>query len=221
MPDAIHHTTLDNGLRVVVQRVEGVSGVAVSVNYRAGFRTEKPTRSGFSHLFEHMMFQGSKNVAGGEHFAAVQARGGVANANTFPDSTDYYQVVPADALENVLDLEADRMGFLAITGERLATQRNVVKEEIQLQVTGRPYGGFPWTVLPSVMFDRWENAHNGYGEMADLDAATVENCAEFFHHYYAPGNAVLAVCGDVAPGPALAAVRRSFARVAARPVPSP
>ncbi|MBP0452199.1 MULTISPECIES: pitrilysin family protein [unclassified Kitasatospora] len=221
MPDAIHHTTLDNGLRVVVQRVEGTSGVGISVNYRAGFRTEIPTRSGFSHLFEHMMFQGSKNTASGEHFAAIQARGGIANANTFPDSTDYFQVVPGEALDKVLELEADRMGFLTITEERLTAQRNVVKEEIRLQVTGRPYGGFPWTVLPSVMFDRWENAHNGYGEMADLDAATVENCVEFFRRYYAPGNAVLAICGDVDPGAALAAVHRRFDPVPARPVSAP
>lgn len=219
MPDAIHHTTLDNGLRVVAQRVEGTSGVGISVNYRVGFRTEKPTRSGFAHLFEHMMFQGSLNTAPGEHFAAIQACGGVVNANTFPDSTDYYQVVPGEALNKVLELEADRMGFLTVTPDRFTTQRNVVKEEIRLQVTGRPYGGFPWTVLPAVMFDRWENAHNGYGELADLDAANADDCTDFFHTHYAPGNAVLALCGDLDPEQAVSTARAAFAHVPARPAP--
>ncbi|WP_326844506.1 insulinase family protein (plasmid) [Streptomyces sp. NBC_01558] len=220
MPDAIHHTTLDNGLRVVAQRVEGTSGVGISVNYRVGFRTEKPTRSGFAHLFEHMMFQGSLNTAPGEHFAAIQACGGVVNANTFPDSTDYYQVVPGEALNKVLELEADRMGFLTVTPDRFTTQRNVVKEEIRLQVTGRPYGGFPWTVLPAVMFDRWENAHNGYGELADLDAANADDCTDFFHTHYAPGNAVLALCGDLDPEQAVSTARAAFAHVPARPAPT-
>ncbi|MFE9703331.1 M16 family metallopeptidase [Streptomyces sp. NPDC005930] len=221
MSDAIAHTTLANGLRVVAQRVEGASGVGVSVNYRVGFRTEKPTRSGFAHLFEHMMFQGSQNTAPGEHFSVVQACGGVVNGNTFPDSTDYYQVVPAEALQTVLALEADRMGFLTISPDLLATQRAVVKEEIRLQVTGKPYGGFPWTVLPGVMFDRWENTHNGFGEMADLDAATAEDCRAFFRLHYAPGNAVLAVCGDCDPEQALAAARVAFAGVDGRAAPAP
>src|SRR4051794_23470443 len=101
MPEAIHHLTLDNGLRVVAQRIPGVSGAGISVNYRAGFRTESRSRSGFSHLFEHMMFQGSLNVPAGRHFADIQARGGTVNANTFPDSTDYYQIVPVDSLPRV------------------------------------------------------------------------------------------------------------------------
>ncbi|MFD9304460.1 M16 family metallopeptidase [Streptomyces sp. NPDC060048] len=219
--DAIHHTTLDNGLRLVAQRVEGASGVGVSVNYRVGFRTETPGRSGFAHLFEHMMFQGSRNTVPGEHFAAVQACGGIVNGNTFPDSTDYFQVVPAGALRKVLDLEADRMGFLTISPEQFATQRSVVKEEIRLQVTGRPYGGFPWTVLPGVMFERWANTHNGFGELADLDAATTEDCSAFFRTYYAPGNAVLAMCGDLDPEMALAEARAAFRGVPGRTVPGP
>lgn len=189
------------------------------MQYRVGFRTELRSRSGFAHLFEHMMFQGSLNVAGGEHFASIQACGGTVNGNTFPDSTDYYQVVPVGALERVLELEADRMAFLSLTQGNLDTQRDVVKEEIRLQVVGKPYGGFPWTVLPSVLYRKWENAHDGYGELADLDAASVADCAEFFHSYYSPGNAVLAVCGDVDPRAALEAAQRVFARVPARPAP--
>ncbi|MEU2856457.1 M16 family metallopeptidase [Streptomyces syringium] len=221
MPEAIHHMTLGNGLRVVAQRVPGVSGVGISVNYRAGFRTEQRSRSGFAHLFEHMMFQGSANVPAGTHFADIQARGGMVNANTFPDSTDYYQIVPADLLGRVLEMEADRMASLSVTKHNLDTQRKVVKEEIRLQVSGRPYGGFPWIPLPSVLYRTWASAHNGYGEMADLDAATVEDCADFFFTQYAPGNAVLAMCGDIDPQAALTEAERSFASVHARPTPQP
>lgn len=219
MPDALLRTTLDNGLRVVVQRVPGTSGVGVAVHYRVGFRTETHSRSGFAHLFEHMMFQGSRNVARGEHFAAVLANGGAVNGNTFQDSTDYHQVFPVAALPRVLELEADRMMALAVTQHNLDVQREVVKEEIRTQVTGKPYGGFPWTILPSVLYDRWENAHNGYGETADLDAATIEDCAAFFDTYYAPGNAVLAVCGDIDPQVTLELVRSRFAHVPARATP--
>ncbi|MBM7167704.1 insulinase family protein [Streptomyces sp. G44] len=219
MPESIHHTTLDNGLRVVAQRIPGVSGVGIAVHYRVGFRTESRNRSGFAHLFEHMMFQGSTNVPRGGHFARIQAHGGLVNGHTFPDVTDYYQVVPTAALDEVLDLEADRMAGLAVTDDNLRTQRDVVKQEIRLQVDGRPYGGFPWTGLPAVLYRKWENAHNGYGELADLEAATTDDCADFFDRHYAPGNAVLALCGDLSPETALATARRAFSRVPHRPVP--
>lgn len=167
------------------------------------------------------MFQGSRNVAPGEHFATVLAGGGTTNGNTFPDSTDYHQVFPVALLDRVLELEADRMTSLAVTQDNLDVQRDVVKEEIRTQVTGKPYGGFPWTVLPSALFDKWENAHNGYGELADLDAATIDDCVAFFDTYYAPGNAVLAVCGDIDPHETLELVRRHFEPVPARAVPDP
>ncbi|GHF64472.1 peptidase M16 [Kitasatospora xanthocidica] len=221
MPESIEQLTLGNGLRVVEQSIPGVTGVGISVNYGVGFRTETVTRSGFAHLFEHMMFQGSANVAGGEHFARVQAYGGFVNGNTFPDVTDYHQVVPAAALREVLELEADRMSRLAVTERNFATQRDVVKEEIRLQVAGRPYGGFPWIPLPSVLYDKWQNTHNGYGETADLDAASVEECVDFYSRHYAPGNAVLAVCGAVEPGQGLALAERCFGPLEPRPVPEP
>ena len=220
MPDAILRATLDNGLRVVIQRIPEIYGVGVAVNYRVGFRTEYRGRSGFAHLFEHMMFQGSGRFAPGEHFSTVLAGGGAANGNTFPDSTDYHQVFPVAGLERVLELEADRMSSLAVTQHNFDVQRDVVKEEIRTQVTGKPYGGFPWTVLPSVLYDKWANAHNGYGELADLDAARLEDCAAFFETYYAPGNAVLAVCGDIDPHQTLEMVRRHFAPIPARAVPA-
>jgi len=191
------------------------------VHYRVGFRAEPKSRAGFAHLFEHMMFQGSRNVPRGVHFADIQARGGTLNANTLPDTTEYYQVVPTEALDHVLKLEADRMGFLAITQRNLDNQREVVKEEIRQQVAGRPYGGFPWTVLPAVLYRKWENAHNGYGEPVDLDAATVADCADFFRRFYTPGNAVLAVCGDIDPNVAFEAARAHFAHVPAGSPPDP
>ncbi|MEU7279180.1 pitrilysin family protein [Streptomyces sp. NPDC045431] len=220
MSDSIQRATLDNGLRVVAQRVHGIPGVGVAVHYRVGFRSEPRMRSGFAHLFEHMMFQGSLNVRRGEHFERIQEHGGQVNGHTFPDHTDYYQVVSAGMLADVLAMEADRMAGLAITRENLDTQRDVVKQEIRLQVEGRPYGGFPWTTLPAVQFRKWENTHNGYGDIADLEAATAEECADFYARHYAPGNAVLALCGDLAPAAAIDAARRAFRSVPARPVPA-
>lgn len=167
------------------------------------------------------MFQGSRNVAKGEHFSLVQAAGGSVNGSTYPDYTDYHQVVPPAALERVLFLEADRMEFLDVTETNLLTQRDVVKEEIRLNVNNRPYGGFPWTVLPAVLYDTWGNAHNGYGDFKDLDRATVAECAEFFAAHYAPGNAVLTICGDLEPERALEAAAARFSSIAARPVAEP
>ncbi|MET9535790.1 pitrilysin family protein [Streptomyces sp. NPDC006649] len=211
--------TLPNGLRVVTQRVLGAPAVGVAVHYGVGFRSEPYGRSGFAHLFEHMMFQGSRNVAKGEHFSLVQAAGGSVNGSTYPDHTDYHQVTPCDALERVLYLEADRMASLDVTEANLRTQRDVVKEEIRLNVDNRPYGGFPWTVLPAVLYGTWVNAHNGYGDFEDLDRATVAECAEFFAAHYAPGNAVVTICGDIDPGRALDAAARYFSGVLARAVP--
>ncbi|MFJ3310084.1 M16 family metallopeptidase [Streptomyces sp. NPDC086549] len=212
---------LPNGLRVVAQSVPGVPAVGVAVHYDVGFRSEPYGRSGFAHLFEHMMFQGSRNVARGEHFALVQGAGGVVNGSTYPDYTDYHQVVPAAAMERVLFLEADRMASLDVTETNLRTQREVVKEEIRLNVANRPYGGFPWTVLPSVLYETWANAHNGYGDFGDLDEATVAECAEFFTTHYVPGNAVLTLCGDIDPEQAIDAAARQFDAVPSRPVPAP
>ena len=219
MSQAIVRTRLENGLRVVVQHVPQTSGVGVAVNYRVGFRTESPGRSGFAHLFEHMMFQGSSNVARGEHFSAILAYGGLVNGNTFPDVTDYHEVVPPHGLDKVLALEADRMANLTVNQRNLDVQRDVVKEEIRMKVTGKPYGGFPWTVLPTVLYRKWENAHNGYGELDDLDAATLQDCAEFYATFYAPENAVLAVCGAVEPQSALNRIAQAFASVPPRPGP--
>ncbi|NUR29990.1 MAG: insulinase family protein [Catenulispora sp.] len=218
---SLYRSTLPNGLRLVVQPLAGAPSVGVAVHYDVGFRSEPPGRTGFAHLFEHVMFQGSEHVGPADHFRLVQASGGTANGSTHQDHTDYYQVVPVQALERVLFLEADRMRALSITEETLRTQTAVVKEEIRQTVTDRPYGGFPWTVLPAVLYRTHPNAHNGYGAFEDLEAATVEECRAFFDTYYAPGNAVLTICGDVDPNRAADLVARHFGPVPARPVPPP
>lgn len=217
----LYRSTLPNGLRLVVQPLAGAPSVGVAVHYDVGFRSEPPGRTGFAHLFEHVMFQGSEHVGPADHFRLVQASGGTANGSTHQDYTDYYQVVPVQALERVLFLEADRMRALRITEETLRTQTAVVKEEIRQTVTDRPYGGFPWTVLPAVLYRTYPNAHNGYGTFEDLDAATVQECQAFFDTYYAPGNAVVTICGDIDPDRATDLVERHFGPVPARPVPKP
>ncbi len=167
------------------------------------------------------MFQGSLNVARGEHFARIQEWGGTVNGHTFPDHTDYYQVVPAHQLDQVLAMEADRMAHLRVDQRNLDTQRDVVKQEIALQVDGKPYGGFPWTVLPQALYELWANAHNGYGELADLDAGTVEDCQAFYTAHYGPGNAVVALCADTVATGLLDAATRHFTDLPARPAPRP
>lgn len=210
---------LDNGLRVVLapDRSSGVVGVAV--HYDVGFRSEPEGRTGFAHLFEHLMFQGSESLPKLEHFRLVQSSGGVFNGSTHTDYTDYFEVLPAAALERGLFLEADRMRAPRITAENLANQVDVVSEEIRLNVLNRPYGGFPWIDLPPVLFETFANAHNGYGDFVDLNAATVADCADFFEQYYPPANAVLTVCGDFDEDLIEELVHRHFDDVPYRPAP--
>ena len=216
----IHRTVLANGLRVVFAPDPGAGVVGVAVHYDVGFRSEPQGRTGFAHLFEHLMFQGSESLPKLEHFRLVQSSGGVFNGSTHTDYTDYFEVVPAGALERALFLEADRMRAPLITAENLANQVDVVSEEIRLNVLNRPYGGFPWVQLPAVLFSSFANAHNGYGDFVDLNAATVDDCAEFFDTYYTPANAVLTVCGDFDPGQAGEWVERHFHDIPFRPAPA-
>jgi zinc protease len=215
----VQRFTLDNGLRVVLapDRSSGVVGVAV--HYDVGFRSEPEGRTGFAHLFEHLMFQGSESLPKLEHFRLVQSSGGVFNGSTHTDYTDYFEVLPASALERGLFLEADRMRAPRITAENLANQVDVVSEEIRLNVLNRPYGGFPWIWLPPVLFSSFANSHNGYGDFVDLQAATVADCADFFDRYYTPANAVLTVCGDFDPDEAVDLVHGHFDDVPYRPAP--
>ncbi|RZQ62606.1 M16 family metallopeptidase [Amycolatopsis suaedae] len=215
----LHRFTLDNGLRVVVAPDPTAPVVGVSVHYDVGFRSEPEGRTGFAHLFEHLMFQGSESLEKLAHFRHVQGSGGTFNGSTHPDYTDYYEVLPAAALERALFLEADRMRAPKLTAENLANQIDVVKEEIRLNVLNRPYGGFPWILLPPVLYKTFANAHNGYGDFVDLEQATLDDCAAFFDTYYAPANAVLTVAGDVRPEQARELIDRHFGDVPARPAP--
>ena len=211
--------TLDNGLRVVLAPDRSAPVIGVAVVYDVGIRSEPEGRTGFAHLFEHLMFQGSENLEKLAHFRHVQGSGGTFNGSTHLDYTDYYETLPASALERALFLEADRMRGPRLTEENLRNQVDVVKEEIRVNVLNRPYGGFPWLKLPPVMFDTFPNAHDGYGSFDDLESATVADAAEFFKRYYASGNAVLAVAGDLDLAETLEMVERHFGDVPARPAP--
>jgi zinc protease len=213
------HATLPNGLRVVLAPDRSAPVVGVAVLYDVGFRSEPEGRTGFAHLFEHLMFQGSANLEKLAHFRYVQSSGGTFNGSTHPDYTNYFEALPSNALERGLFLEADRMLSPRITEENLANQIAVVKEEIRVNVLNRPYGGFPWLELPPVLFDTFPNAHNGYGDFVDLESATVDDAADFFRRYYAPANAVLAVAGDLDPEVTLGLIEEHFGAIPMRPAP--
>ena len=222
IPALSHHVdraTLSNGLRVVLAPDRSVPVVAICVLYDVGIRSEPEGRTGFAHLFEHLMFQGSATLGKMEHPKYVQSSGGVFNGSTHFDYTDYFEALPSNALERGLFLEADRMAAPRLTEENLANQIAVVKEEIRVNVMNRPYGGFPWLELPGVMFDTFPNAHNGYGSFVDLETATIDDAAGFFRRYYAPTNAVLAVGGDFDSSEALTLIERHFGRVKRRARP--
>jgi predicted Zn-dependent peptidase len=216
----VERFTLPNGLRVVLTPDSSAPVVGVAVVYDVGIRSEPEGRTGFAHLFEHLMFQGSANLEKLAHFRHVQGSGGTFNGSTHFDYTDYYETLPGNALERALFLEADRMRGPRLTEENLRNQVDVVKEEIRVNVLNRPYGGFPWLKLPPVMFDTYPNAHDGYGSFTDLEAATVADAAEFFDKYYAAGNAVVAVAGAFDVASAKALVEKHFGDVPARPAPA-
>jgi zinc protease len=216
--ELVHHN-LRNGLRVVLAPDRRSPAVAVAVLYDVGFRSEPEGRTGFAHLFEHLMFQGSANLEKLEHFRYVQSSGGMFNGSTHLDYTNYFEVLPSNALERGLFLEADRMRSPRITEENLANQIDVVKEEIRVNVLNRPYGGFPWLQLPQLMYDTFPNAHNGYGGFEDLTNATVADASSFFDSYYAPANAVLCVAGDFEPDATIELVERHFGGIKRRKKP--
>jgi predicted Zn-dependent peptidase len=215
----IESRTLENGLRVVVSPDRTAPLATVGVYYNIGFRLEPRGRSGFAHLFEHVMFQGSEHAGKMVHIRLINASGGVLNGSTHYDVTNYFEAVPSSALERVLWLEADRMRALKVDDENLRNQRDVVKEEVRVNVLNQPYGGFPWLDLPPVAYRNWPNAHNFYGDFADLDAATLEDVQAFFKTYYAPNNAVLLMLGDLTPEEGFVLARRYFADIPANSLP--
>lgn len=209
----VHYSTLDNGLKVVISPDDTSPIAAIGVYYNIGFRIEPKDRTGFAHLFEHMMFQGSENLGKNEFINLVQSNGGVLNGSTRFDYTNYFEIVPAHKLETMLWAEADRMKGLAITQENLTNQQGVVKNEVKVNVLNQPYGGFPWLDMPQYAFNNWYNAHNFYGDLEDLDAATLEDVQSFFDQYYAPNNAVLVVVGDVDLEATQSMINKYFAKI--------
>ncbi|HEY2904401.1 MAG TPA: pitrilysin family protein [Vicinamibacterales bacterium] len=187
---------LPNGLRVVVSETHASPIVVVEVMYRIGFRIEPKNRTGFAHLFEHLMFQGSEHVGKFEHVRIVNENGGILNGSTRFDHTNYFEVMPSNALELGMWLEADRMRSLKVTPENLKNQQNVVSEEVRVNVLNQPYAAFEWLGLPQKANTNWYNAHNFYGDLSEIEAATVEDAKKFFDTYYTPNNAVLVVTGD-------------------------
>ena len=217
----IESMSLPNGLRVVVSPDRAAPVATVGVYYNIGFRIEPRGRSGFAHLFEHMMFQGSANAGKMVHIKLINSSGGVLNGSTHYDVTNYYESVPSNALERVLWLEADRMRALKVDEENLRNQRDVVKEEVRVNVLNQPYGGFPWLDLPPIAYRNWSNAHNFYGDFDDLDAATLDDVQKFYKTYYAPSNAVLLILGDVDVDEGIKLAERHFAGIPSGPQPDP
>ncbi|MEZ4699688.1 MAG: pitrilysin family protein [Rhodothermales bacterium] len=216
----VSYHKLDNGLRVVLSQDKTAPTVVVAVYYNIGFRNEPRDRTGFAHLFEHMMFQGSENLGKMEFVSLVQNNGGVLNGSTRFDFTNYFQIVPAHKLETILWAEADRMKGLAVTQENLVNQQDVVKNEVRVNVINQPYGGFPWLDMPQYANENWHNAHNFYSEMGDLEAATLEDVQAFFHTFYAPNNAALVIVGDFEEAHAMELVRTYFADIEPSDLPA-
>jgi zinc protease len=213
----VEYYKLPNGLRVVLSPDHSAPTVVVGVYYQIGFRVEPQDRTGFAHLFEHMMFQGSQNLGKMEMIKLVQQNGGVLNGSTRFDFTNYFEVMPANKLETVLWAESDRMRGLAITEENLKNQQGVVGNEVKVNVLNRPYGGFPWLDMPQYANTNWYNAHNFYGDLKDINAATLPDVQQFFKTYYAPNNAALTVVGDFEPADAKKMVEKYFASIPAVP----
>src|SRR5215208_1241849 len=210
---------LPNGLRVVVSENHEAPVVVVELMYRIGFRIEPRDRTGFAHLFEHLMFQGSEHVAKFEHVRIVNENGGVLNGSTRFDHTNYFEIMPSNALELAMWLEADRMRSLKITPETLKNQQDVVSEEVRVNVLNQPYGAFEWLGLPQKANTNWYNAHNFYGDLSDLQAANIEDVRKFFDTYYAPNNAVLVVSGDTTPDEVMRRAEKHFGSIPQRPLP--
>ncbi|QDA60311.1 M16 family metallopeptidase [Hymenobacter jejuensis] len=215
----VEYFTLDNGLKVVLSPDKTAPITTIAVYYNIGFRIEPRDRTGFAHLFEHMMFQGSQNLGKAEFISLIQKNGGILNGSTRFDFTNYFEIVPAHKLETMLWAEADRMRGLAINQSNLTNQQGVVKNEVRVNVLNQPYGGFPWLDMPQYANKNWHNAHNFYGDLKDLDAANLTDVQSFFKTYYAPNNASLVVVGDFDTAEAKKWVQQYFGGIPSAPQP--
>ncbi|HBI68780.1 MAG TPA: peptidase M16 [Massilia sp.] len=215
----VHVKKLDNGMTVVVSEDHSSPTVGVSVVYHVGMRLEPKNRTGFAHLFEHLMFQGTPNAPKGVFDKTITGGGGRNNGSTRPDFTNYIETAPVSSLEPILWLEADRMKTLDFNEKTLKNQQDVVKEEIRVNVKNQPYGGFMWIDISQHAFQKWENNHDGYGSFQDLEGASLDDVRAFHRDYYGPNNAVLAISGDVTPDQGFALAQKYFGGIAARPTP--
>ena len=211
---------LQNGLRVLLAEDHSAPTYSICVTYNVGSRDERPGRTGFAHLFEHMLFQGSENVGKGEHFILIQNNGGSANGTTNIDRTNYFETLPANQLELGIFLEADRMRAPAITQANFDNQRLTVQEERRQSYDNRPYGKTYEAVI-GLAYDNFGYKHSTIGSMEDLNAATIEDAEAFFKTYYAPNNAVLALVGDFKSDVALGLIKKYFERIPAQTAPTP
>jgi len=216
----IEEFTLANGLRVVLSPDRAIPVVSIAVYYDVGSRNEKEGRTGFAHLFEHMMFQGSENVPKAAHFQYIFNAGGTMNGTTSTERTNYFETLPSNYLPLALWLESDRMRSLKVTQENLDNQRHAVQEEKRLRYDNQPYVT-AFLRMNELIFVNPANAHSTIGSMEDLDAATIDDVKEFFRIYYAPNNAVLTVVGDFDNDEARALVEKYFGNIPAQPVPPP
>ena len=211
-------TTLENGLRVIIVPEHTAPVFAILLTYNTGSRNEKQGRTGFAHLFEHMMFEGSANVGKGEHMLLVQNYGGTLNGSTNNDQTNYFEALPRNQLDMALFLESDRMRALNITQANLDNQRNAVQEERRLRVDNQPYGK-SFEELESMAYDSFPYHHSVIGSMDDLNAATLDDVRNFFRIYYAPNNVVMVLAGDLDPKETLAKVKKYFGDIPRQPAP--
>jgi predicted Zn-dependent peptidase len=209
---------LANGLRVITVEDHSTSVIAIDITYNVGSRNERAGRTGFAHLFEHMMFKGSENVGTGEHFYLIFNNGGTMNGTTNEDRTTYFEALPSNQLDLALFLEADRMRSLVINKANLDNQRNAVQEERRLSVDNQPYGK-SGEIQQGLIYDNFAYKHTVIGSMDDLNAATVEDVAAFFRTYYAPNNAVLTLVGDFKTADALKRIRKNFESIPRQPDP--
>ena len=210
---------LANGLTVVVSEDHSAPTFGLCISYGIGFRLEPEGRTGFAHLFEHMMFEGTPVAPKGVFDRVIEGGGGFNNGDTRYDFTEYIESGPISTLEPMLWLEADRMKTLDFSVKNLDNQRSVVEEEVRVNVLNQPYASFEWLDLPEKAFDKYPNSHNFYGDFKDLDAARIEDVQKFYEQYYSPNNAVLAIVGDVKPEEVFAQVEKYFADVKPKPTP--
>lgn len=212
-------TKLSNGLTVVVSEDHSAPTFGLCIAYGIGFRLEPQGRAGFAHLFEHMMFEGTPDAPKGVFHRVIEGGGGFSRADTRYDFTEYIESGPMSVIEPVLWLEADRMKTLDFSLKSLENQRNVVEEEVRINVLNQPSGAFYWLDLPEKAFDTYPNAHNFYGNFKDIDSARIEDVRGFYGSYYAPNNAVLVIAGDVKPEEMFSKVEKYFAAIPSRPKP--